>query len=97
MIKLLICLLTGALIAVSLLQLRQHQLQLGYECNDLHRQIRGRQATLWSQQLEIAVYTAPNAITQTVAAHDLHLVPEAPPAAGRQNWIDVELSPTAAQ
>ena len=97
MIKLLICLLTGALICVSLLQLRQHQLQLGHQCNDLHRQIRGRQATLWSQQLEIAVYTAPNAIEQTVAAHDLELVPEAPPAAGRQNWIDVGLRTPAGQ
>ena len=97
MIKLLICLFTGALIAVSLLQLRQQQLQLGYQCNELHRQIRGRQAKLWNQQLEIAVYTAPNAITQTVANHDLNLVPEAPPALGRQNWIDVDVTTTAAE
>lgn len=90
MIKLLICLLAGALVAVSLLQLRQQHLQLGYQCNDLHRQIRAHQSKLWNQQLEIAVYTAPNAITQTVANHDLDLVPEASPAAGRQNWIDVE-------
>ena len=92
MIKLLICLFAGALIAVSLLQLRQQHLQLGYQCNDLHRQIRGRQAKLWNQQLEIAVYTAPNAITRTVASHDLDLVPEVPPAAGHQNWIDVRTS-----
>ena len=93
MIKLLICLFSGALIAVGLLQLRQQHLQLGFQCNDLHRQIRGHQAKLWNQQLEIAVYTAPNAITQTVANHNLELVPEAPPVVGRQNWIDIEQAP----
>ena len=94
MIKLLICLFAGALIAVSLLQLRQHQLRLGYQCNDLHRQIRGHQAKLWNQQLEIAVYTAPNAISQTVANHDLKLVPQSPTPGRHQNWIDVEVSST---
>jgi cell division protein FtsL len=90
MVKLLICLFGGALIAVSLLQLRQQQLQLGHQCNELHRQIRGRQAKLWNQQLEIAVYTAPNAITQTVANHDLRLVPESPALTGRRSWIDAQ-------
>ena len=93
MVKLLICLFGGALIAISLLQLRQQQLQLGHQCNELHRQIRGRQAKLWNQQLEIAVYTAPNAITQTVANHDLQLVPESPTVTGRRSWIDVEVKP----
>ena len=92
MVKLLICLFGGALIAISLLQLRQQQLQLGHQCNELHRQIRGRQAKLWNQQLEIAVYTAPNAITQTVANHDLTLVPESPAVAGRRSWLDVHVN-----
>ncbi len=97
MVKLLICLFGGALVAVSLLQLRQHQLQLGHECNELHRRIRGRQAKLWNQQLEIAVYTAPNAITQTVANHDLDLVPEAPTLGGRRSWMDVEVNAAPAE
>jgi len=33
---------------------------------------------LWNQQLQIAVYTAPNAIQHTVSNHDLHLVPRSP-------------------
>ncbi len=97
MVKLLICLVGGALIAVSLLQLRQQQLQLGHQCNDLHRQIRGRQAKLWNQQLEIAVYTAPNAITQTVANHDLKLVPESPALTGRASWIENDATAPAAE
>lgn len=91
MLKLLICLFSGALIAISLLQMRQHHLQLGHQCNELHRQIRGRQGKLWNQQLQIAVYTAPNAIARTVAHHDLKLVPEAPPADGRESWIEVQV------
>ena len=95
MLKLLICLVTTALIAICLLQLRQHNLQLGHQCNELHSKIRGRQSKLWTQQLQIAVYTAPNAITQTVANHDLHLVPQTPPPAGRRHWIDVQSDPDA--
>jgi cell division protein FtsL len=97
MVKLLICLVGGALIAVSLLQLRQQQLQLGHQCNDLHRQIRGRQAKLWNQQLEIAVYTAPNAIAQTVANHDLRLVPESPAVPGRPSWTDAGDDPAVSE
>lgn len=95
MLKLVICLATSALISVCLLQLRQQNLQLGYQCNELHGHIRGRQAKLWSQQLQIAVYTAPNAITQTVANHDLNLVPQTPPPPGQRHWIDVGLDPDA--
>ena len=95
MLKLVICLLTAALIAVCLLQLRQQNVQLSHQCNELHGKIRGRQAKLWSQQLEIAVYTAPNAITQTVANHDLNLVPQTPPPAGKRHWIDVDANPDA--
>jgi hypothetical protein len=92
-LKLLICLISCALIAVGVLQLRQQNLQLGHQCNEVHGKIRARQAKLWSQQLEIAVYTAPNAITQTVANHDLKLVPQAPLPAGKRHWIDVNVDP----
>lgn len=95
MIKLLICLITSALIAVCMLQLRQQNMQLGHQCNQLHNKIRGRQSKLWSQQLEIAQYTAPNAITQTVASQNLNLVPQTPPPAGKRHWIDVESDPAA--
>ena len=93
MVKLLICLISGALIAIGVLQLRQQNLQLGHQCNELHGKMRGKQSKLWSQQLEIAVYTAPNAITQTVANHDLKLVPQAPLPAGKRHWIDVDVDP----
>jgi len=44
----------------------------------LHRQIESHQARLWNQQLQIAVYTAPNAIQQTVSNRELHMVPRGP-------------------
>ena len=72
MLKLLLCLTTGMLIAVCLLQLRQQRLELNYEANKLHNTIESRQAKLWNQQLQIAVYTAPNAIQKTVGDHDLN-------------------------
>ena len=93
MVKLLICLFSSALIAVCMLQLRQQNLQLGHQCNQLHGKIRGRQAKLWSQQMQIAVYTAPNAIEQTVATHELNLVPQTPPPPGKRHWIDVDVNP----
>ena len=95
MLKLLLCLITSAVVAVCLLQLRQQHLQLGFQCNELHGKIRGRQAKLWSQQLQIAVYTAPNAISQTVASHDLQLVPQVPTHAGQRNWLDAGHEPDA--
>ena len=91
MLKLVICLVSSALVAICLLQLRQQNMQLGNQCNELHNRIRGRQSKLWSQQLEIAVYTAPNSIQQTVANHDLKLVPQSPPPAGKRHWIDVSV------
>ena len=95
MLKLSICLITSALIAISLLQLRQQNLQLGHQCNELHGRIRAKQGKLWNQQLQIAVYTAPNAISQTVANHELNLVPQTPPPPGKRNWIDVSMDPDA--
>jgi len=43
---------------------------------------------LWNQQLQIAVYTAPNAITQTVSTHDLKMVPQAPLPRQKGRWIE---------
>ena len=95
MLKLSICLITSAVVAICLLQLRQQNLQLGHQCNELHGRIRAKQGKLWNQQLQIAVYTAPNAISQTVANHDLQLVPQTPPPPGKRNWIDVSMDDNA--
>jgi hypothetical protein len=94
-LKLSICLITSAVLSICLLQLRQQNLQLGHQCNELHGRIRAKQGKLWNQQLQIAVYTAPNAISQTVANHDLHLVPQTPPPPGKRNWIDVSVDENA--
>jgi cell division protein FtsL len=78
MVKLLICLISATALAVMTLQLRQQRLELNYKVSQLHRQVESHQAKLWNQQLQIAVYTAPNAIVHTVSNHDLKLVPRAP-------------------
>ncbi len=93
MLKLLLCLVTGMAIAVCLLQLRQQRLELNHEANMLHNQIEARQSKLWNQQLQIAVYTAPNAIQKTVGDHDLKLAPQAPNGVGTSNWIDARIDP----
>ncbi|QOV88997.1 hypothetical protein [Humisphaera borealis] len=75
MIKLLICILSGASLAIAVLQLRQQNLEIGYQNAELHQQIRSHQARLWDQQLQIATFTAPNAIENVVKTHDLNMVP----------------------
>ena len=87
MIKLLICLACGMAMAVVMLQLRQQELELRHQAAELQIKIQNHQAKLWQQQLEIAVYTAPNAVTKFVQQQDLKLVPEAslPLAAG--DWV----------
>lgn len=75
MLKILICLLSGAALAVCVLQLRQQHLELGYQNADLHSQIRSHQSRLWDQQLQIATMTAPNAIANIVGSHNLDMVP----------------------
>ena len=75
MVKMLVCLLLELGLAVMTLQLRQQKLELTYKISQLHRQIESTQAKLWNQQLQIAMYTAPNAIQHTVSNHDLKLVP----------------------
>jgi len=94
-LKLLICLFSALLISVALLQLRQQRLELNYQANRLHNQIEEHQAKLWDQQLAIAVYTAPNAISRTVGQQKLDMVPQSPMPARKQNWIDVKNNPDA--
>jgi cell division protein FtsL len=88
MLKLLICLVCAVLIAVAMLHLRQQRLELDHQANLLHNQIEAQQAKLWNQQLQIAVYTAPNAISKTVGDHSLKLVPRAALTAKQTSWID---------
>ena len=92
MLKLLLVLTFTVLLGVAMLQLRQQRLELNFQSNRLHGQIRQSQAKLWNQQLQIAVYTAPNAIQQTVNTHELKLVPRAPLKRGEQAtgaaWTD---------
>src|SRR5215217_6961618 len=89
MLKLLLCLFCAVFLAVVMLQLRQQRLELNHQANTLHNQIESQQAKLWNQQLQIAVYTAPNAISQTVGAHDLKLVPQSPTHVGPSNWMNM--------
>ena len=89
MIKLLLCIFCGLALAVVMLQLRQQRMELSHQNNVLHNKIESTQAKLWSQQLQIAVYTAPNAIEQTVGSHALKMVPRTPMPAGRTHWMDV--------
>ncbi len=96
MIKLLLCLTTSLCLAVLVLQLRQQRLELGYQANQLHNKIEDQQARLWNQQLQIAMYTAPNAISRTVGEHAIHMVPQSPlPANESVNWIDAGHDPDA--
>lgn len=76
MIKLILCILCAATLALLTLRLRHEQLELSYQNAELHEQIKAHQAQLWNQQLQIAVYTAPNAIAHTVNSQELDLVPE---------------------
>jgi hypothetical protein len=82
-----------------MLHLRQQRLELNHQANLLHNQIEAQQARLWNQQLQIAVYTAPNAISKTVGDHALRLVPQSPGQAARAraiNWMDTRVDRTGA-
>jgi cell division protein FtsL len=94
MVKLLLCLGSGALLAMALLQLRQQRLNLDHEQTELHQQIKAQEAQLWNQQLQIAVYTAPNAIAQTVNTDHFKMVPETA-APGRRSWTEQTETPDA--
>jgi len=76
MLRLLICLISAAFLGFFMLQLRHQQLELGYETAGLHEKIKNQQGKLWNQQLQIAVYTAPNAIERTVKDGRIEMVPQ---------------------
>jgi len=82
------------LMAVVMLQLRQQELELRHQAADLQQKIQNHQARLWQQQLEIAVYTAPNAVTKIVQEQDLKLVPEAALPLQAGDWVGVSTAPT---
>jgi uncharacterized membrane-anchored protein YhcB (DUF1043 family) len=83
MLKLLLTLLLSTAIGVLLLQLRQQRMEINYQTNQLHRQLESAQIKLWNQQLQIATYTAPNAVFNTVNTDGLKMVPRIPPPAPR--------------
>lgn len=88
MLKLLLCLVGALILATLLLQMRQQNLGLSYQNNKLHRQIEHSKATLWNQQMRIAIYTAPNAIARTVGDHELNMVPVNPLPGQKARWIE---------
>ncbi len=94
MIKLLLCLLSAAATAVIVLQLRSQHVELEHQNTELHDRIKNQQAKLWNQQLQIAVYTAPNAISQTVGNQHLKMVPQTP-LVGQASWIAPHKNPDA--
>jgi cell division protein FtsL len=85
MTKLLLCLFCAFALAVATIQLRQQELELKNRAAKLQQDIEGQQAKLWSQQLQIATYTAPNVISKTVGRQGLDLVPEKLPAQSAKN------------
>jgi cell division protein FtsL len=87
MLKLLLCLIAAFLTAIVVLELRQQRLNLNFQANRLHNEIEKRQAKLWSQQLQIAGYTAPNAIAKTIGNTKLELTPQGSAPASAANWM----------
>jgi hypothetical protein len=75
MVKLLLCILCAVLITGSLLHLKHQRMEINYKINQSHKRLQNLQIELWNQQLQVAIYTAPNAIEQTVGSHHLDLVP----------------------
>ena len=76
MLKLLISISFGLVLAAVMLQLRQEYLHQNFETSRLHEQIESSQARLWSQQLRIAEATAPNAIAAKIKQDNIELTPE---------------------
>jgi cell division protein FtsL len=94
MLKLIVCLISAMAVAVVVLQMRQQRLELNYQANQLHNQIESQQAQLWNQQLQIAVYTAPNAIAHTVGAAE-DMVSVGPPEVQDVQWLGAADNPDA--
>jgi hypothetical protein len=87
MLKLMLCLVCAFVIGMITLQLRQQQLELRHQATDLQHKIQTKQSKLWRQQVEIAIYTAPNAVAKSISGHDLDLVPERNLPEGAGNWV----------
>jgi cell division protein FtsL len=83
MLKLLLTLVLSTAVGALLLQLRQQRMEINHQTNKLHQQIESAQIKLWNQQLQIATYTAPNAVFNTVNADGLKMVPRVPPPSPR--------------
>jgi cell division protein FtsL len=88
MLKIVLLIVIATVIAVLVIELRQQRLELNYQTNTLYDQIEQCQAKLWNQQLQIAMYTAPNAIAKTVDQKALHLVRPVPGAVGKADSVD---------
>jgi hypothetical protein len=87
MVKLLLCMTFGLALGLVTLGQRQQRLELSHESVELHNQIESRQAKLWSQQLQIATFTSPTALSAMAAQQNLHMTPQGPGitvASGRQ-------------
>ena len=66
MLKLMLCLVCAFVIGTITLQLRQQELELRHQATELHEKIQAKQSKLWGQQVEIAIYTSPNAIAKSL-------------------------------
>lgn len=86
MIKLLLFFVCVMVIGVAMLQMRQQELELKHQAAALQGRIESQQAKLWSQQLQIAAATGPNAIRQTVGS-ELELVPQHEVPIRTATWI----------
>jgi hypothetical protein len=75
--KLLLSIFFSVILAAVMLQLRQEYLHLNFETSRLHEQIEDHQAKLWSQQLQIAEATAPNAIAAKIKQDNIEVTPAA--------------------
>jgi cell division protein FtsL len=95
MLKLLICLFAATMMSVCVLELRQQRLELSREANQIHAAIEASQSRLWSQQLQIAIYTAPNAIAKTVGVDDLKLSPQPAIGTTHADWTAANSDPAA--
>ena len=88
MLKLLVCLIAIAAVAVCLVHLRQQRLDLNHEAGQLHAAIEARQAKLWDQQIRLAAVTNPPAIGRAVGNHHLSLIPVKPTGQAPTDWVD---------
>ncbi len=82
MLKLLLCIVAAVVISGSLLHLKHQRMEINYKTNQAHKRLQNLQIELWNQQLQVAIYTAPNAIENTVGSHNLDLVPASPMQTG---------------